>query len=280
MTGADHTSGALDLATVLREFRRRAGLGGLEAARRAGVSQSKISKLENGLLRASPEDVRSLCDVYGVSADERENLVGLASDLKSSSRLSRVVMTRGAARLQHHIGQLESKATLLRSYQPAMVPGLLQTRAYASLVFGAGLADEERDAAVDARSSRSSALDDETKEFRLVLTEGALRWQAGNPQVMVDQLDAIITASRRPNLRLGVIPWTTPVEVFCTHAFHIYDSAAVLIGTEIASAILDSSGDVTVYDELFDRLDHVSSTGDDARRELLRIRSDYQLLGR
>ncbi|WP_405060878.1 helix-turn-helix domain-containing protein [Kribbella sp. NBC_01505] len=280
MTGADDTSGALDLATVLREFRRRAGLGGLEAAHRAGVSQSKISKLENGLLRASPDDVRALCDVYGVPANEREALVGLASELKSSSRLSRVVMTRGAARLQHHIGQLESKATLLRSFQPAMVPGLLQTHSYAQLVFGAGLADEERDAAVDARSRRSGALDNETKQFRLVLTEGALRWQAGNPQVMVDQLDAIITASRRPNVHLGVIPWTTPVEVFCTHAFHIYDSAAVLIGTEVASAILDTSDDVNVYDELFDRLGQASSTGDDARRELLRIRSDYQLLSR
>ncbi|MFC9691983.1 helix-turn-helix domain-containing protein [Kribbella sp. NPDC056951] len=280
MTGADDTSGALDLAAVLREFRRRAGLGGIEAARRAGVSQSKISKLENGALRASPEDVRSLCDIYGVPAAERENLVRLASDLKAESRLSRVVMTRGAARLQHHIGQLEAKATLLRSYQPAMIPGLLQTRAYARLVFGGGLSDDERDAAVDARSNRSSALDDDTKQFKLVITEGALRWQAGNPQVMADQLDAIITASRRPNVRLGVVPWTTPVEVFCTHAFHLYDSAAVLIGTEIASAILDSSDDVSVYDELFDRLELVSSTGDDARRELLRIRSDYQLLGR
>jgi transcriptional regulator with XRE-family HTH domain len=279
MTAANDTPGADDLATTLRELRRRAGLGGVEAARRAAVSQSKISKLENGRLRPDPEDVRILCDVYNVPADERDNLVGLATELKSESRLSRVVLTRGAARLQQQIGRLESKAKLLRSYQPTMVPGILQTKVYSKLVFSDGLADDDADAAVDARDERGSSLDDETKQFVLVITEGALRWQAGDPHVMTEQLDKIIAASRRTNVRLGVIPWTTPVDVFCTHAFHIYDSAAVVIGTEVAAGMLAAAEDVTVYERLFERLIAVASTGDDARRELLRIRNDYQLLG-
>ncbi|MGW6279085.1 helix-turn-helix domain-containing protein [Kribbella sp. NPDC055071] len=279
MSAADDTSGTRDLGTELRALRRRAGLGGVEAALRAGVSQSKISKLENGRLRPDPDDVRTLCEIYGVPAGERDNLIGLATELKSESRLSRVVLTRGAARLQQHIGQMESRATLLRSYQPAMVPGILQTQTYARLVFGDGLAEDDRDAAVAARGDRSNALDDEAKQFVLLVTEGALRWQAGNPHVMTDQLDAIIAASRRPNVRFGVIPWTTPVDVFCTHAFHIFDSAAVTVGTEVASGVLDAPEDVGVYEQLFDRLLVVASTGDDARRELMRIRTDYQLLG-
>ncbi|WP_427890255.1 helix-turn-helix domain-containing protein [Kribbella sp. GL6] len=275
----DDTSSGRDLAGVLREFRHRAGLGGVEAARLAGVSQSKISKLENGKLRADPDDVRTLCDVYGVPADERDDLIRLAAELKTESRLSRVVMTRGAAQLQRQFGQLESKATVLRSFQPAMVPGILQTRRYARLVFGDGLSDENRDSAVAARIDRGEALDDESKQFTLIITEGALRWQAGDPHVMTEQLDAIITASRRPGVRLGVIPWTTPVAVFCTHAFHIYDAVAVVVGTEVASAVLDSPDDVGLYQQLFDSLEAVASTGDEARRELLRIRNDYQLLG-
>jgi transcriptional regulator with XRE-family HTH domain len=279
MTGTD-TQGLRDLATALRDLRRSAGLGGVEAARRAGVSQSKISKLENGRLRAGPDDVRALCDVYGVPEDEREGLLGLAAELKAGSRLSRVVMTRGAAQLQRQFSRLESNATLLRSFQPAMVPGILQTKAYARLVFGAGLTDEDRDSAVAARSRRGSALDDEAKDVTIIVTEGALRWQAGDPQVMAEQLDAILTVSRRQNVVIGVVPWTTPVDVFCTHAFHLYDSEAVVVGTEVASAVLDSADDVDVYEQLFDRLAAIASTGDDARRELLRIRGDYQLLGR
>lgn len=279
MTGAD-TRGPLDLATALRDLRRSAGLGGVEAARRAGVSQSKISKLENGRLRAGPDDVRALCDVYGVPDDEREGLLGLAAELRAGSRLSRVVMTRGAAQLQRQFSRLESNATLLRSFQPAMVPGILQTKAYARLVFGAGLTDEDRDSAVEARGRRGSALDDESKELKIIVTEGALRWQAGGSQVMTEQLDAILTVSRRPNVLIGVVPWTTPVDVFCTHAFHMYDSEAVVVGTEVASAVLDSPDDVDVYEQLFDQLAAIASSGDEARRELLRIRGDYQLLGR
>lgn len=279
MTGAD-TRGPLDLATALRDLRRSAGLGGVEAAQRAGVSQSKISKLENGRLRAGPDDVRALCDVYGVPDDEREGLLGLAAELRAGSRLSRVVMTRGAAQLQRQFSRLESNATVLRSFQPAMVPGILQTKAYARLVFGAGLTDEDRDSAVEARGRRGSALDDESKELKIIVTEGALRWQAGGSQVMTEQLDAILTVSRRPNVLIGVVPWTTPVDVFCTHAFHMYDSEAVIVGTEVASAVLDSPDDVDVYEQLFDQLAAIASSGDEARRELLRIRGDYQLLGR
>lgn len=279
MTRAHDTSDDRDLATVLREFRHRAGLGGIDAAHRAGVSQSKISKLENGKLRAAPEDVRALCDVYGVPADERERLVRLATELKAESRLSRVVMSRDAAHLQRQYGQLESKAALVRSFQPAMVPGILQTQAYARLVFSSGLSKADRNSAVEARTNRGSAFDDEAKKFTIIVTEGALRWQAGDPHLMTEQVDAIITASRRPNVVVGIVSWTTPVDVFCTHAFHIYDSAAVIIGTEIASAVLDLPDDVDVYEKLFDRLEAVASTGDEARRGLLRIRSDYQLLG-
>jgi transcriptional regulator with XRE-family HTH domain len=279
MTAPNDPSGADDLATTLREFRRRAGLGGVEAARRAEVSQSKISKLENGQLRPDPEDVRVLCDVYDIPADERDELVRLATALKSESRLSRVVLTRGAARLQQQIGRLESKSKLLRSYQPTMVPGILQTKAYAEAVFSDGLTDDDLDAAVTARRRRGSSLDDETKQFVLVITEGALRWQARDPHLMTEQLDTIIAASRRTNVRLGVIPWTTPVDVFCTHAFHLYDSAAVVIGTEVAAGMLSAADDVTVYERLFERLTAVASIGDEARRELLRVRNDYQLLG-
>ena len=48
------------LAAELRELRAAAGLGGIEAGRRAGISQSKISKIENQVLRPSPDDVRAL----------------------------------------------------------------------------------------------------------------------------------------------------------------------------------------------------------------------------
>lgn len=89
--------------------------------------------------------------------------------------------------------------------------------------------EDEVRAAVAARGSRMSALDDESNQFVLIHTEGALRCQAGSAGVMVEQIEAIVEASRRPNVRIGIIPWTTPVRVFCTHAFHLYDATAAVV---------------------------------------------------
>jgi transcriptional regulator with XRE-family HTH domain len=267
-------------AHTLRELRERAGLGGVETARLAGISQSKISKLENGKLRPSPDDIRALCDVYGVSEHDRDELVELAAGLRAESHLTRVILSRdGAAKFQQRIGRLEARAHQLRSFQPGMVIGLLQTADYARTMFAEGVpAGENLDRAVAARMRRKSILNDEHKQFVLILSEGALRWQVGNPAIMAAQIDEIAQVSRRPNVRLGIVPWTTPMTVTCTHAFHIYDNAAVVVGTEIASGVIDEPDDIAVYDRLFEQLDQAASYGDDARRELARIANDYRLL--
>jgi len=280
---APAAGGTTDRARVgrtLRELRQRAGIGGTEAARRAGISQSKISKVETGQLRPDPDDVRALCAIYGVDPAERDDLVQLATSLRAESRLSRVVLSRGAAKLQQRIGRLESRGDQLRSFQPAMVIGLLQTTDYARLVFGEALAGDDLEHAVVARARRQSVLDDPGKQFVLIMSEGALRWHVGSPAIMAAQIDAIVEVSRRPNVRLGVIPWTTPVTVTCTHGFHIYDRAAVTFGTETASGVLDAVEDIAVYERLFERLDQAASFSDDARRELARIADDYRAASR
>ena len=128
------------LAAQLRELRRAAGLGGIEAGRRAGISQSKISKLERKLLRPAPDGVRTLCEVYQAPPRQREELVRLAESLRTGIiEPPRVILSRGAHHMQQRIRRLEESATLLRSYQPTMVIGLLQTPDYARLVFGASI---------------------------------------------------------------------------------------------------------------------------------------------
>lgn len=267
------------LAHSLRDLRARAGIGGVVTSKRAGISQSKLSKIETGQLRPSPEDIRALCAVYGASDEERDDLLSLALSLRAESQLSRVVLSRGAARLQQRIGRLEARAHLLRSFQPAMVIGLVQTVDYARTILGDVMPDpDEVEATVAARVGRRTVLDDPSKECVLIMSEGALRWQVGSARLMAAQMDWLIEVTRRPNVRLGVVPWTTAVTVTCTHAFHMYDDAAVVFGTETASGVLDSEDDVAVYSRLFDRIEQVASFGDEARRELARIGGDYRLL--
>ena len=271
---------AARLAAGLRELRRAAGLTGAEAGERAGgISQSKISKIENRLLRPPPGDVRRLCEVYGAPPEQQQELARIAESLHTETvEPRRVTLSRGAHHMQQRIRRLEASASLLRSFQPCMVIGLLQTEAYARLVFGASSAGAEVDKAVAARMQRQEALRDRIPEAVLIMTEGALYWQAGSPQVMIDQISAIYDATKLPNVTVGIIPYTTPVTVFPRHGFHLYDSDAVIVGTETGTATIVDSDDVADYESLFATLAEFAAVGDSARAALSRISDAYRQL--
>lgn len=265
------------LATQLRELRRAAGLTGTEAGRRAGISQSKLSKLEKQDLRPDPDDVRTLCAVYGAE-DRADDLAELAEKLKTGIiQPARVTLSRGAAYHQQRIRRMEESATLLRSWQPCMVIGLVQTRSYALQVFtGGGIPGPEAEKAVAARIERQVQLREQVPQAVLIMSEGALRWQAGSPQVMIEQIEAIAEATELPNVEIGIIPFSTPATIFPRHGWHMYDSDAVVLGLESGMATITSSADIARYEKMFAQLREIASTGADARAVLARIANDYR----
>jgi transcriptional regulator with XRE-family HTH domain len=267
------------LGAALRRLREGAGLTGAAAGELLGSGQPRISKIERGALRARPEDVRTLCEIYGAAPDETQALVEIAERLSGeASEPRRVILSRGAAAMQHKIRRLEESAQLLRSFQPCMVIGLLQTEPYARLVFGVSSTGPDVDRAVAARMERQQVLRDHVSQAVLIMTEGALRWQAGSPKVMLEQLEAIAEASALPNVHVGVIPYSTPMQVFPRHGWHLYDSDAVIVGTETGTATIVDGDDIARYEELFKRLEAAAVFGEDARDELARVANDYRTL--
>lgn len=269
------------LAETLRAARHDKTLSGVEAGRRAGMSQSKISKIERGFLLPSTHDVTALSDVYELNHDKREELLALASGLREEAS-AKVILSRNVAEMQRRIEQLERSATRILTFQPTMVIGLLQTPAYQRLVFGIPDSrrppEEEIEEAVAARTRRQTVLDDESKRFTFIVTEGALRWHAGSATVMSEQIDTIAAATTHPNIRLGLIPWTTPVRHFPRHGFHIYDDDAVIAATETATATLTGAADIAAYRELFAALQASAAFDDEARAHLERIGNAYRTL--
>jgi transcriptional regulator with XRE-family HTH domain len=269
----------IHLAQALAEARRRLGLSGAEAGRRAGMSQSKISKIERGYLLPSPEDVEALGRLYELSSEERSRLVAIATGLRAESR-TRIILTRRVAEFQRRIGELERSASLIRTFQPTMVIGLLQTAAYMRCVFGTpdsqALSGQEVDEAVQAREHRQRVLADPSKTFVLIMSEGALRWQAGSAAVMAEQAHELADAAvQLPNARIGIVPWTQPMRFFPRHGFHLYDDDAVIVGTETATATITGEADIAMYVELFEALEELAVFGEEAQRHFARIARDY-----
>lgn len=266
------------LSATLRQLRLDAGLSQLEAAAGTGLTQAKISRLENGRYTPQPEDVTCLARAYHASPQIRRELEQTARDLSDSRVYSRIVLQRGAWRMQQQAGRIEKTSARVRAFHPTLVPGLLQTPAYARAMFASvGVAGEELERTVKARIDRQALLGAD-HDFSLLLTEGALRWQATSPGLMVDQIEHISSATQLPNVRVGIIPYSRPTGIFVQEGFDLYDAHAVIIGTTTATATITDATDVAVYDSLFSELESLAAYNYAARRELDRIAEDYRLL--
>jgi transcriptional regulator with XRE-family HTH domain len=253
------------LSGALRAMRERAGLTGTEVARRAEMSQPKISKIENAVLLPSVDDVESLLTLYRAEPAEREELLDLASGLHATSESARTIIRRGAARKQRQIAEIEAATHHLRTYQLAVVPGLLQTAEYMRRIFDSRLDPAEVARMVIARQERQRGLYDETKQFTFVITEAALRVRLGPVAVLRAQLHHVASLSTLATVRLGVIPWDAEVREVPLHGFHVYDDRLVVVGLATSTVTFTDPGDIGRYLELFDTQRESAVWDDDAR---------------
>ncbi len=267
-----------ELSATLRRLRQDAHLSGIKAAQAAGLSQPKISRLETGKQVPTRTEVETLCRVYGAPARTKQQLVTIARDLREEQVSARVMLQRGAYRMQERIGRIETASALVRTFHPTLVIGLLQTPGYVRAMLGESLADDEVERIVAARGERQRLLDTD-RDFLLVMTEGALRWHVGSPAVMIAQLQHLAEMTRRSNVRLGIIPWTRPVRVGALHGFHLYDRRAAIVGTETATAIVTDARDIADYETCFVTYQALAVYDSDARQVLDRLSDEYRALG-
>ena len=266
------------LSATLRTLRQDAGLSGVEAARRAGMSQATISRFENGKRVPTADDVRTLGEVYGTPAATRRGLLALAMDLREGATSARTLLHRaGAPSVQQRIGRIEATSARIRSFAPTIVIGLLQTADYMHALLSGLHQGEDLDAMVDARLARQQILDTD-QTLHLVLTESALRWHVGSPDVMARQAEHLVRVTERSQVQLGIIPWTRPVTHPVLHAFQIYDQRAVMVGTETAVAVITDALDVADYETRFEIYAGLADYDDDAHRVLRRLADEYRAL--
>jgi transcriptional regulator with XRE-family HTH domain len=198
------------LGAQLRRLREGKGISREDAGYEIRASGSKISRMELGRVSFKERDVADLLSMYGVgNLAEREALLGLARQANSPG-------------WWHHYGDilppwfqsylgLEAAATLIRTYEIQFVPGLLQTPEYARAVIllgHAGATADEIDRRVELRRQRQQILDRiEPPQLWAVIDEAVLRRPIGGPEVMRTQIEALIEAAKKPNVRLQIIPF-------------------------------------------------------------------------
>ncbi|WP_406078564.1 DUF5753 domain-containing protein [Micromonospora sp. NBC_00858] len=104
---------------------------------------------------------------------------------------------------------IEREALALRWYESAVLPGLLQTEAYARAVLSSGQwASDDIQGHVETRLRRQAAVFDRPRPplTVFVVDEAALR--RGKPDIMTDQIDHLMALAERPAVMIHVVPLT------------------------------------------------------------------------
>jgi transcriptional regulator with XRE-family HTH domain len=198
------------LAAELRRLRLRAGLTGSSVAEAVGWSVSKLSRIETGRSGVSQEDVLRLLDAYHVSEGHRSEVLALARESATTPFADEAAIAPFAPGYTAYLSA-EAEAVTIWDWEPQVVPGLLQTEAYAREVLRGWssmfqLPPAELDRLVEARMARQHVLaDDEPPDLTVVIDESVIHRRFGSSAIMRQQLDRLTEASEIPNVEIRVL---------------------------------------------------------------------------
>jgi transcriptional regulator with XRE-family HTH domain len=233
------------LGRRLHEMRRARGMTQASVAEALNCDQSAVSRIENGQYPLTPQMFRAV-----------ERLLSFAAaDGYETWFISYL--------------EVERTATVLRSWEPLTVPGLLQTEAYARQVFrGAnpGRAPADIDQRVTARLARQQIwerADPPPPMMPVIIGEAVLRRRLGGAEVMRQQLERLVTAAEgEPRVTVQVLPFGSPGQ------------AGMLAPFVVASFAPDPRPDVAYLDNALDG----ATTG--RRDQVARLALLYDALAR
>lgn len=271
MVSAGSRSIDIELGRLLRVQRQLAHKTLNEVARPAGMSDSKLSRIELGRLSASELDVFNVSRVLALSPALTDRLVSLVRAAR------RVVSNDDVGRVTPEMFfVLDERSSLVQSYSIGVIPGLLQTPAYAKAVFEASspfIDNESSDAPMRLfqRMRRHAFLYDGSKRFQFLLSESVLRNKPA-VGVMSAVYDRIVEMMERENVEIGILPMSRPM--LLVPGYRIYDERLVVVDGFPADHVHDEPSVISAHIEMFrvawnTRLDH-----DDSMTLLQRLKQE------
>lgn len=208
------------LGRELRRLREAAGLTPEVAAKRLGWSRPKVNRIENARITVTTSDVANACDLYGADPASKALLIQLAKEAAHRGWWAAYSDVFAGS----YVG-LEAEASSIRTWEPLLIPGLLQNESYARELIHAvqpELGNLEVQRWVDARMARKICLlGEHTPTLHAIVDEGTLHRPIGSPNVMARQLDELLQAADWPNVTLQVLPLAAGAHAGLDGAFSV-----------------------------------------------------------
>jgi transcriptional regulator with XRE-family HTH domain len=265
------------LAAELRRLRKESGLTREQVAQRIGCAPVTITRIETGQSGARVGEVSLMLEVYGIVGEQREALLQVARDARKRGWWHPFSSTIPEW-FQVYVG-IEEEAASIRTYQSEVIPGLLQTSAYARATYLAEpteLSEEVIDRQVAVRIGRQKHLleADDAPNMWIVLSEAALRRHVGGRATMREQLEHLVEVSRLPTVTLQVLAFESGAHPAMQGGFMILgfpepaDPDVVYVEYRTGSLYLEKPNEVDSYTLMFDHL-RAQALGRDESRALL-----------
>jgi hypothetical protein len=277
----------VQVAAILRQLREGAGLPRDAAARTLGCTVSKIGDLETGRSGVKPAELVQLLELYGTTGAERDALTDAVRTWRvrpaRDSALTSIPTTK------RRYVNLEAQARSLTFYSSELLPGFLQTDAYARAVlkWSHQLTPTEISWRLALRAERRRILarrDPPGPACWCILGEGALRTGVGGPHAMAEQVAYIIEqAELRPNLVVQVLPFGAGVHQLMgmTHTLLRFDPPAgdiLHVDTYPRNVYFDNPRDVTNTAHALEMIKLQALNRIESLAMLRRIASEYSEL--
>jgi len=227
------------LRALIRRKRTEMGLSQEQLGAMVNVSASSIGSYESGRLIPVPETAASLDRVF----ETGDQIQWLCSEARGESLAGRL----------RPWAENERQATVLRTFELAVVPGLLQTEAYARhLLTDVGpVADVEAELAVRMTRQEVITRAESPARFIAVIDESVLHRQVGSREVMAEQMQALLDACDRPNVSVHVVPSSVGAYVGLNGPFAlatVHNRVFGYLDNYLVGRIVDDPEDVQVLE--------------------------------
>jgi transcriptional regulator with XRE-family HTH domain len=279
------------LGRYLRDLREHGHITVTAAAKALEWSQPRIWRYETGQVPMHPNDVEAMCRLYGAGPETIEKLRSLASQTKADGWWH----SYGDAVKEWfklYIG-LESVASRIREFEPNIIPGLLQTVEYMTEVIATDLPnmpEPERRAKVDVRVRRQGLLAramPPAPQYDVVVAEAVLRRPLRARDEMARQLDYLVSAARRHNVTLRVLPLSAGLHRSASAGgFSLLDfpdesargpePSTVYMDGPCGAIYLDKAAEIAVYEGIWKSLDTVALDEIDSLALITALAKEYR----
>ncbi|MEU6560243.1 helix-turn-helix domain-containing protein [Nocardia nova] len=273
------------LGYYLRQAREEAGMTLAEAAAHIGRSAPTLMRVERGLTqKLSLPEIEAYCRLYQFDPAKIEAMKGLAQQANTKNwwhEYGDLI----PADFDVYVG-LETAAQEIATYQPDLIPGLLQTPDYARALMQSALPDDppdeiERRVGLKIRRQQLILRRVRPAALQLIIHEGAIRRVVGSGKVMGSQVRYLADMSTRTNIEIRILPFTAgiplgdPVGAFVMLRFGDDAHTVVYVETFTGDLYLEKPASARRYADAYGAIQSAALDAATSRATLRQVAKEH-----